>query len=132
MCSFASDSHCVGMLSPLEGRVRPEDLQEQGPLPDLAQCRRDVGGSAMALEVHEDHVLPGPLLGRTRFDLREIDPEPCQRLEDPVERTRLIAHREEDRRLVCPVGPLGWWPTTRKRVEFWGLSSTRARRIGTP
>src|SRR5207244_11035931 len=72
MCSFASDSHCIGMLSPLEGRVRPEDLQEQGPLPDLAQCRRDVGRVTMALEVHEDRVLPGRRVGRARFRLCEI------------------------------------------------------------
>ena len=45
----------------------------------------------MALEVHEDHVLPGPLLGRPRFDLREIDPPIRERLEDPVERAGLVA-----------------------------------------
>src|SRR6267142_4456432 len=90
MCSFASDSHCVGMRAPLEGRVRPEDLEKQRPLRDLAQRRRDDGRVAMALEIHEDHVLPGPPLGRARFDLREVDPQPRQRLEDPVERAGLV------------------------------------------
>src|SRR6266404_816313 len=100
MCSFAIDSHCVGMRSPLQGRVRSENLQEQGPLTDLPQYRRDRRCVAMALDVHEDHVLPGPLLGRPRFDLREIDPQSRERLEDPVERARLVAHGEEDRSLV--------------------------------
>src|SRR5262252_6532599 len=105
MCSFASDSHWVGMRSPLEGRVRSEDYQEQGPLADLAEHRRDRWGVAMALDVHEDHVLPGPLLGRPRLDLREIDPQARQRFEDPVERAGLVAHREEDRGLVMAGRP---------------------------
>src|SRR4030095_5604156 len=100
MCSFANDSHCVGMRSPLEGRVRSENLQEQGSLADLAEHRRDRWSVAMTLDVHEDHVFPRPLLGRPRFDLREVDPQTRQRLEDPVERAGLIAHREEDRGLV--------------------------------
>src|SRR5262249_53571449 len=99
MCSFASDSHCVGMRSPLEGRLRSEYLEEQGPLADLTEHRRDRRSVAMALDVHEDHVLPGPLLGRPRFDLREIDPQARQRLEDPVERAGLVSHGEEDRGL---------------------------------
>src|SRR5438094_3578803 len=100
MCSFASDSHCVDMRSPLEGRVRSENLQEQRSLPDLAEHRRDRRRVAMALEVHEDHVLPGPPLGRPRFDLREVDPQTRQRLEDPVERAGLVSHRAEYRGLV--------------------------------
>ena len=55
----------------------------------------------MPLDVHEDDVLPGALLGRARLDLREVDPEPGQRLEDPIERAGLVAHREQDRRLVA-------------------------------
>src|SRR6266403_6073073 len=100
MCSFASDSHWVGMRSPLEGRVRSENLTEQGALADLAEHRRDRRRVTMALDVHEDYVLPGALLGRPRFDLREVDPQTRQRLEDPVERAGLVTHREEDRGLV--------------------------------
>src|SRR2546428_7569503 len=95
MCSFASDSHCVDMRSPLEGRVRSENLQEQRPLSDLTEHRRDRRRVAMALEVHEDHVLPGPPLGRPRFDLREIDPQTRQRLEVPQKRAWLVSHPEE-------------------------------------
>src|SRR5262249_51711199 len=84
----------------LEGRVRPEDLQEQGPLLDLAQHRRHGRRGAVALEIHEDHILPGALLGRTRLDFREVDPEPRQGLEDAIEAARLVAHGEQDRRLV--------------------------------
>src|SRR5215470_19654875 len=107
MCSFASDSHCVGMRSPLEGRVRSENLQEQGPFADLAEHRRDRSCVTMALDVHEDDVLPGPLLGRPRFDLREVDPQARQRLEDPVERAGLVTHGEKDRSLVM-AGRTAW------------------------
>src|SRR5207244_7192198 len=85
----------------LPGRVGAEDLQEQGPLPDLAQRRGNLRRIAMPLDVHEDDVLPGALLGRARLDLREVDPEPGQRLEDPIERAGLVALREQDRRIVA-------------------------------
>jgi len=129
MCSFASDSHCVGMRAPLEGRVRPEDLEKQRPLRDLAQRRRDDGRVAMALEIHEDHVLPGPPLGRARFDLREVDPQPRQRPRGSgraLPGSLRIAKRIDV--LSRPVGPLGWRPMIRKRVELCGLSSSAPAR----
>ncbi len=56
----------------------------------------------MPLDIDEDHVLPRPTLGGPGLDLGEIDPQTRQRRQDPVQGTRLVAHGEEDRRLVAP------------------------------
>src|SRR5438445_6030518 len=56
----------------------------------------------MSLEVDEDDVLPGTLLGRSRLDLREVDAVAGERLQDPVEGAGHVPHREEDRGLVAP------------------------------
>src|SRR3989454_10597684 len=61
----------------------------------------------MALEIDEDDVLPGTLLGRARLDLREVDAVARERLQDPIEGPGHVAHREEDRGLVAPRGTDG-------------------------
>src|SRR5437879_13158931 len=74
MCSFASDSHCIGMLSPLEGRVGPEDHQEHGPLPDLAQDGRAGGGGPVAFELRQPTTPPRRAAGRAASALRAGEP----------------------------------------------------------
>src|SRR5258705_13608788 len=56
MCSFAIDSHCVGMRSPFQGRGRSQNLQEQSPPTDLPQDPRDRPRVAMAPHVPQEHV----------------------------------------------------------------------------
>ena len=57
----------------LRGRVGAEDLEELAALLHLGQHGPDVVGLAVPLEVHEVDVLPGAPLGRSRFDLREVE-----------------------------------------------------------
>src|SRR4029434_9255135 len=61
---------CGGSLG---DRVGPEDLEELAALADRAQRARDDLGIPVALEVDEVHVLPGPPLGRSRFDFGQVE-----------------------------------------------------------
>src|SRR5262249_44335969 len=107
MCSLATDSQDTVMKGSLSRGVGSEDLEELTTLLDLAEHCPHVIGVAMSLEVHEVHVLPGPSLGRSRFDLGQVEPARRERLEDAVEHPRLVLHGEEDGGLVPSRGPHG-------------------------
>src|SRR5215813_14978063 len=85
MCSLAMDSQDTVMKGSLSGRVGSEDLEELTTLRHLAEHCPHVVGVAMPLEVHEVHVLPGAPLGRSRFDLGQVEPALREGLEDAVE-----------------------------------------------
>src|SRR5215471_736884 len=103
MCSLARDSQDADIRDSLRRRVGPEDLEELAPPPHLGQHGPDVFGIAMTFEVHEVDVLPGTPLGRSRFDLGEVEAARGEWSEDAVEDAGLVLHGEEDRRLV-PAG----------------------------
>src|SRR5690348_357258 len=107
MCSLAMDSQDTVMKGSLGRRVGSEDLEELTTLLDLAEHCPHVVGVAMSLEVHEVHVLPGASLGRSRFDLGQVEPARREWLEDAVEHARLVLHGEQDGGLVPPGGPHG-------------------------
>src|SRR3989304_2820336 len=96
MWSLARDSQDTGMCGSLGGRVGSEDLQELAAPLDLVEDGPDVIGVAVALEVHEVHVLPGAPLGWSRFDLGHVEPAHREGLEDAVEHARLGLLWEED------------------------------------
>src|SRR5215467_497042 len=105
--SLARRSQAVLMraVSP-HTRIRPEDLEEEAPFADGREHALRHRVVPVALEVHEEDVLPRPPPGGPRLDLGQAEPSGRERLEDAVQRAHLVADREEDRGLVAP-GPTG-------------------------
>ncbi len=54
----------------------------------------------MSLQVEEEHILPGFVLDRTRFDLAQVDSASGKRLKHAMKNPRLISHRKDQRSFV--------------------------------
>src|SRR5712691_11478021 len=100
MWSLAMDSQDTGMSGSLGGRVGPEDLEELTARLHLIEDGPDIIGVAVSFEVDEVHVFPRAPLGRSRFDLGQVESPGRERLENAVEHARLVLHGKEDGRLV--------------------------------
>src|SRR5712692_9597866 len=100
MWSLAMDSQDTGMSGSLGGRVGPEDLEELTARLHLIEDGPDIIGVAVSFEVDEVHVFPRAPLGRSRFDLGQVESPDRERLENAVEHARLVLHGKEDGSLV--------------------------------
>ena len=78
--------------------VRAEHLEELRVAADLFDRADDRAIGRVALHLDEEEVLPALARRRARLDLREVHAALGELLEHLVERSRRVAHGEDDAR----------------------------------